>query len=531
MVTPIETGSMEQSILAGETLESRQPTRLTPSSQIARNATLNLLSEGWIFLVLVVAMPKLVQFLGDASFGLFSLAWVIIGYLTVLDIGVSRAATKFVSEHLVEQDLAATRQVIRTAITANLVLGLAGGFAIALVSPFLVRSVFKVGDGLENQANVAFLGAALAVPVLLVQGIFRAVLCSFQRFGWITSINSIATTMQWGVACFLARRGYGVGMVVLSTVLVRMLATAGYVAVLRVTLPDLHLYRAPDLVGLSKLMRFGSWVTVSQLVGPLLVYVDRFFVASFVSLSAVALYTVPYEVMSRLRIIPSSLVASLYPAFSERGSEWQETQLQHLYEGSVRYLLLLLAPITLFLAVLGPDLLAIWMGAAFAQKTGSVLQILALGALANGIAYVPYNMLQALGRPDLTAKIHLVELPFYAIVCILLIPRWGIDGAAAASTFRFALDSVLLFWAARKCSRCSLRNLKGSTHLRILAMCVALSIALLAIRQAVVPDWSRLILGCLAVAITLFAAWIFAVPPDEKRRLSLMRVVFRQTTS
>lgn len=78
--------------------------QLTSSSLLARNATLNLFGEGWTFLVLLVAMPKLVSYLGEISFGLFSLAWVVIGYLSFLDIGVNRAATKFVSEHLVGQE-------------------------------------------------------------------------------------------------------------------------------------------------------------------------------------------------------------------------------------------------------------------------------------------------------------------------------------------------------------------------------------------------------------------------------------------
>src|SRR6267142_4700563 len=114
----------------GEGSETTQPTELTSVSLLARNATLNLMTEGWIFLVLVVAMPKLVSFLGETFFGLFSLAWVVIGYLAFLDIGVNRAATKFVSEHLAEQDHESTRLIVRTALTANLVLGLAGGVAI-----------------------------------------------------------------------------------------------------------------------------------------------------------------------------------------------------------------------------------------------------------------------------------------------------------------------------------------------------------------------------------------------------------------
>src|SRR2546425_13372046 len=90
---------------------SAQIMPVASTALLARNATLNLATEGWIFLVLIAAMPRLVRFLGETSFGLFSLAWVVIGYLAFLDIGVSRAATKFISEHLAKQDLASTRQV------------------------------------------------------------------------------------------------------------------------------------------------------------------------------------------------------------------------------------------------------------------------------------------------------------------------------------------------------------------------------------------------------------------------------------
>src|SRR5712691_11906407 len=135
---------------------SAQIMPVASTALLARNATLNLATEGWIFLVLIAAMPKLVAFLGETRFGLFSLAWVVIGYLTFLDVGVNRAATKFVSEHLAEQDHESTRLIVRTALTANLALGLAGGLAVVMASPYLIHSVFKVSPNLQNQARLTF---------------------------------------------------------------------------------------------------------------------------------------------------------------------------------------------------------------------------------------------------------------------------------------------------------------------------------------------------------------------------------------
>jgi len=499
---------------------------LSSSSLLARNATLNLMTEGWIFLVLIVAMPKLITFLGHTSFGLFSLAWVVIGYLAFLDVGVNRAATKFVSEHLAEQNHESMGQIVRTALATNLALGLVGGLAVVLLTPYLVHSVFKISDDLENQARMTFYAVGLAVPVLLLQGVFRAILSSFQRFGWINAVNAVTVTAQWSVAGLLASKGHGVALVVFPTVVARILATVAYGAVLFRLLPDLHLFRAHGLHGLPRLLRFGSWVTVSQLVSPLLVYLDRVLIASLVSLAAVTLYTVPYEVMTRLRVIPSSLANTLYPAFSERGMEGQQAQLQWLYQGSLRYLLILMLPGILFLLVFGTDLLSLWIGAQFAHQTSVILQILAVGALANALAYIPYNALQALGRPDLTGKFHVLELPLYLLLCVTLIPRWGIAGAALASTVRFGLDAVLLFWAAQRYCSCSLQS-AWKQIVRIVVLGTMLLAIMLGMQFLFSTSWARLGAGLIAVAIYFLASWWFVLSEREKPAIARVLGIFR----
>ncbi len=494
--------------------------QLTSGSLLAKNATINLLTEGWIFLVLIVTMPRLVAYLGETLFGLFSLAWVVIGYLAFLDIGVGRAATKFISEHLAKADNKGVEEVARTAFTANLVLGVAGGLVVASATPFLVHSVFKISPDLQYQARLVFYCVALSVPVLLVSGVLRAILTSFQRFDWINGVNGVATAVQWLLACWLAWKGHGIALVVLATVLTRMAATVVYGLLLVRLLPRVSIFQARGLVDLLKLLRFGSWVTVSQLVSPVLVYLDRVFLASFVSLSAVTLYTVPYEVMTRLRIIPTSLVTTLYPAFSERGAGQDRSSLHSLYDNSVRYLLLILMPGILFLLILGGDVLSVWMGTQFAKQASVVLQILAFGVLLNCLANVPYNALQALGRPDLPGKFHLLELPLYVGLCWFLIPHWGIAGAALANALRISLDAVLLFWAARKYCHCSPVSVWSKTILRVFVISVLLALALLGSQLIGGTAWMRLILGVLAVGLYFLTAWTTVVDRGDKPRIS-----------
>ena len=74
-----------------------------------------------------------------------------------------------------------------------------------------------------------------------------------------------------------------------------------------------------------------------------------------------------------------------------------------------------------------------------------MLQWLAVGVFINSIAQIPFAFIQGAGRPDLTAKLHLIELPFYLLVLWWLISSYGIEGAAIAWVGRVGFDSLVLF--------------------------------------------------------------------------------------
>lgn len=489
---------------------------VAPGRVLMKNATLNLFAEGWTFIVLIVAMPRLVRDLGETSFGLFSLAWVIIGYLLFFDLGVSRAATKFVSEFLARSEFARISKVARTAIATNLLLGTFGAMLVVISTPWMIR-IFRIAPSTEGNARLVFYYVGLSIPVLLISGTFRALLTSFQRFDWINGVNSATTAVQWAAACIVAVRTGSVAAVVLSTVVIRAISTIVFGTLVARIIPDLMSWRRSSYEHPRHMLRFGSWVTVSQLVSPALVYMDRALLASFASLAAVSLYSVPFEMMNRIRILPASIVQTLYPAFSERGSAVDRRNLRDLYDDSLRYLLAILLPCIIFLVVFGKDILTVWMGEPFAARTGYVVQILAAGVLLNCIANIPYNAVQALGRPDLTGKFHMAEIVMYVGLCLALIPRLGITGAAIANSIRISIDAVLLLWAAHRFCDCSY----GLKWVRISAKTLIVSgvfaAALVGVHRFAVI-WTRLGAGCICILVYFLIVWWAAFNNEDRRR-------------
>jgi O-antigen/teichoic acid export membrane protein len=193
------------------------------------------------------------------------------------------------------------------------------------------------------------------------------------------------------------------------------------------------------------LLRFGTWITVTNVLGPIVAYIDRFLIGALISVSAVAYYTTPLDVVSRLTVIPGALAGVLFPAFAvSLMQDPKHTSL--LLSRAMKYILISVFPVVLVITCLAPDLLRLWLGAAFAQNSSVILRWLAAGVFVNCFGLVPFAFVQSAGRPDITAKLYLLELPLYVAMIWVLTKSWGIEGAAIAWGIRVTLDALLLFF-------------------------------------------------------------------------------------
>ncbi|WP_369018027.1 flippase [Thermatribacter velox] len=423
---------------------------------LVRNAFLNFFGQVVPLLVGVVTIPLIVRILGTERFGLLSLVWIILGYFNVFDLGLGRATTKFVAEAVGKGKLNEIPRLVWTAVTTQAVLGVVGGVILIIITPFLVRHILNIPEELIGEAIVIIHLLAFSVPIVLVSGSFRGVLEAFQRFDLINAVRIPVSSLTYLLPLIGFFFGFGLPGIVVLILFARVFVLVAFVVLNLRLLPQLRKYSSSFSL-FPRLFSFGGWVTVSSIVGPILVYLDRFMISSILSVSALAYYAAPYEAVTRLWIIPTSLTMALFPAFSTLSGSESRENLVILFARSIKYILLVLGPIVLVITLFAKEILHIWLGSDFAMESTVVLQVLALGVLLNSFAHVPFALLQGVGRPDLPAKFHLFELPIYIGSVWFLISKWGITGAAIAWALRIALDTCLLFVATFRGYKLSLR--------------------------------------------------------------------------
>lgn len=422
---------------------------LTGGRRLARNVLWNLLGTGTPLLVALFAIPILIDCLGTARFGVLTLAWMVVGYFSLFDLGLGRALTKLVAEKLGKGLDVEIPTLIWTAMSLMVVLGILGTVVVAALSPLLVGTVLKIPPNLQPETLAAFYLLSASIPIVICSTGLRGILEAHQRFGLVNAVR-----IPVGILTFLGPLTVlplSNNLVPLVAVLVvtRLVSWFAYAAFCLRVEPDLRQFVSIHRSMARQLLNFGGWMTLTNLVGPLMVYMDRFVIGAMVSMTAVAYYATPYEVVTKFWIIPGALMGVMFPAFAVALGK-NQTHAARLFLRTVNYIFLSLFPIILIIVTFAHEGLSLWLGGEFADNSCRVLQLLAVGVFINSHAYVPFGLVQSAGRPDLTAKLHLIELPFYLLILWLMLNTYGIAGAAIAWVLRMAVDAAVLFVMANR---------------------------------------------------------------------------------
>jgi O-antigen/teichoic acid export membrane protein len=325
-------------------------------------------------------------------------------------------------------------------------LGMIGFLFLMILTPWLVETSLRIPEPLLNETKQTFYLLAISIPIVIITTGLRGVLEAHQRFDLINFVR-----VPMGFFTFIgpvAVLPFSKSLVALVSVLVigRFFACIVHVIFCFRIIPSIGQEIRIKRCMIRPLFSFGGWLTVSNIVGPMMLYMDRFFIASMISVTAVAYYTTPYEVLIKLLIIPTAILGVMFPAFTHAFAQ-NTLHVRYLYYQTMKHMAFILIPIVLFILFFSERALTLWINADFAHNSLHVSQILALGVFINSFGHISQSLIQASGRPDITAKLHLIQLPLYLIYLRILL-SYGITGVAIAWLIRVSISTIALAYLA-----------------------------------------------------------------------------------
>ena len=412
-------------------------------THLARFSVLAFAGYAAPLVVALVAIPYAAQALGPMRFGLLGIAWALVEYLSFVDLGLGRATVRFVANSLARngEDL---RQTVATSIAAQAAVGFVATVLLALFAPLLAHGVFALEPAVRAEATGMFRAVAANLGIVVLISALRGVLEGAHRFDLSNAIKIPTASATIIIPAVGAVMGLSLGTIFWAVFFVRALAVVVTIVLLPRAVRGFAWEYPREWARLRPLFSFSSWLMVSSVINPILAGFDRLVLATLAGAAAVGLYTGPYEGATRLLLVPISMVAVLFPALSSQVAGAETMRTQRVIESALRQLALIMALPILVLFAFAPELLALWLGEEFARAGATPLRILLVGVAANALAHVPFVFLYAIGRPDLPAKNHVLELALHLPITIVLVRAFGVTGAALAWTFRITLDAALL---------------------------------------------------------------------------------------
>ena len=415
---------------------------------LKRNTLWNLAGNGLPFLIGAVTIPYLLKQLGLEAFGILTLIWGLIGYFSLFDFGLGRALTQQIASRLQSQQREQIPQLVKSGLLFTLGTGLVGGLLLLAVAQPLATDWLHIGLRLQPQTRVCLMIAALGIPLTTLATGLRGVLEAYEDFKWISLIRLGLGIASFGLPALCVRFiDTSLVWVVVSLVVTRLVVLIAHLILVNHQLQYAWWKTRSSFTQMKNLLAFGIWMTVSNIVGPLMVTADRFIISATLGAGVVAYYTVPFEGLIRMLIIPTAISVTLFPRLAahfagDRGLA------RELYWQAFRIVAAVLAPICLVTALASHWGLRLWLGATFADQSWLIVCILSLGIFFNGLAYISLATVQANGQAKKTAMLHCAELALYLPSLFAALKWWGVAGAALVWTLRVGVDLAGLMWMA-----------------------------------------------------------------------------------
>lgn len=407
-----------------------------------------LTNSGWNMLGLllplvaaIIAIPILITNLGTERFGVLSLVWVVIGYFALFDLGLGRAVTKEVSRFNDRHDQTCLVSVCVTAMSLAVLVGLFGGMLVLLIGYGWPSLTASLSETLRHEIDSALLWVGLCIPLMVITSVLRGILEGLQHFRVLNLIRGPMGALFYLLPALSSYLSASLTVAVATTVIARLLMLyANYLPCRKLLLWKQHNF---SRAWLKPLFEFGGWLTLSNLVGSFMVYIDRFILAAVVPFSNLAFYTAPFEVVSKVLFLPAALTAALFPALNKHRAAGEGKHIR--MKAGAQWLTLAVMCVVVVTGVrFSQLLLALWLGEAFAEQSTRLMQCLLVGFAFNALAQITYTALQAEDKNRAVSALQLIELPFYVLLLWVLINAFGMLGAAFAWTIRAIADWLLL---------------------------------------------------------------------------------------
>jgi len=415
------------------------------SSGSAQNAAYSVADYLSQPIAMILAAPVLLHRLGAPQYGIWMITVAVVGSLGMIGSGFGDATVKYVSEFNGSGNKVGMERVIQSTLAINSILASLIGIAVWAGAPFAADKIFKVGPELLFAATWSIRIAAVMLVLRSIESVFIATLRAVEEYGATVRVSVLVRVSTIFLAVVLTVAGRGVLAIVVASVIVAFAGLLFQAFAVRRVVGRFLLLPRMERKSLRLVFGFGCFSWFQALAAVALLYADRLLVGAWLGTAAVAYYSVCVQAAQPIHGLTAAALNFVFPNISARLGKNDLQGARRMFKRALLTNVLLAVVLAMPLAVFSKFILTVWMGAAFASTTWSILTILAVGYFILAFNVTGHYALLALGKVRFVSILNVVAGVVTLGLSVFFMGRMGLLGAALA---RLAFGPIMLLYYA-----------------------------------------------------------------------------------
>lgn len=422
------------------------------STKIARGSSI-ILAGSFIFRIGgYIYRFSMAYLLGPAGYGILGLTLPIMGILQLsAEGGIPPAVAKYVAEYKAKNQDYMINQIIKTSTKLILIMGFIFSIIIFVLAEPLAVNVFH-----KPEAIVPFQMIALITPFSVITGELKGIFQGFYQMTNIVITKAFEQSFMIIFAVILVLANYYVAGAVIGAAIGYMAAAvAGFILFWKYigsrifsspedsSKKDVFNFKAE--IGLAKMLLLFSIPVVITSLGELALYdMGTFVIGAYMASEYVGYYNAASPIARLPLIISMAVATAVLPATSEAFSVNNHVLLKTYVRQAFRYVTIIVLPLSVGTIVFSTPIINL-LFPGYASGSGA-LKILAAGMLFFTIYTVSASISQGMGKPFIPMYALLGGTVFELVGSIILVPYYGINGAALATTLAALIIMITVAW-------------------------------------------------------------------------------------
>jgi len=380
-------------------------------------------------LVGIVYYVVLARMYGASAIGALSLSMTVANIFLLLGtVGCQRSATRFVAAVPKEQS-SARRRVYRRMVAIVLPASVLAAVLLYLASPWLSRVAFRKEELLFTLPVLAF-----GLPLLGLHAVTRGALLGIKRVAEASAFSSLipttVATVALGCAALLWMPEKVFMMPIYAHLLGLAVAVVIGVAIWRRRVPP------GDEVGsvpsYRELIAVSAPMMITASMHLLLNWTDTLMLGYFRDIEEIGHYRIAFRIAVLNGFALTAVNSISNPKFAETNAAEDIDRLRRIARDATRIVMLVSLPVFL-VTVLAPKFVLGFFGSGF-TSVAPVVVVLCIGKFFSACCGPVGSLLNMTGQQAPMGRIMVVSAVMNAGLNLLLIPQYGLIGAAVATT-------------------------------------------------------------------------------------------------